>query len=203
MASKLHRNMGSISRLRNSLPPQLRLPVYYALFQSHLNYGPSVWGSGGLYNKLLPIFKSQKNALRCIFSLKKIPGTFGKPGTKSTFNDYGILSIYQLYHLSVLTEVHRSKLDDDNCVKFSARKPSLAIIPMGIHKYLDTNFTFSGPRLWNQFSPENIFTGPHPFKNMVKQRLLEIQGAGDPTIWEDINTCLPKPDQKCNMITQL
>ena len=192
VASKLHRNMGSISRLRNSLPTQLRLPVYYALFNSHLNYSLSVWGSGGLYNKLLPIFKAQKNALRCVFSLRKSPDSFGKPGTKSTFNDYGILNIYQLYHLSVLSEVHRSKLFDDNFVKFSTRKPGLAIIPLGIHKYLDVNFSFTGPRIWNKFSPKNNYN--HTFKNMIKQKLLMTQRLGNPTIWEDTNMCLPKPE---------
>eukprot|EP00116_Pleurobrachia_bachei_P000488 sb/3460750/ len=152
VSTKLHRNLGSIYRLRKSLPKQLKIPVYYALFQSHINYSISVWGSGGCMNKLLPIFKAQKPALRCLFSLTKVPGSFGKPGTKLTFNNLDILTVHHLYHMAVLSKVHQSKLNDDNSIVFSSRKPNLAIIPRGItspHKPIRSYSTMAG----RQFSP--------------------------------------------------
>ena len=190
VSTKLHRNLGSIYRLRKSLPNQLKIPVYYALFQSHINYGISVWGSGGCMNKLEPIFKAQKNALRCLFSLTKVPGSFGKPGTKSTFNNLNILTVHHLYHMAVLFEVHRAKLNDDNSIDFSIRKPNLAIIPGGNYKYLDVNFSFEGPRIWNLYSPDNTFINSHTFKKQVRTRLLKVQGSGDPLHWDDCNTNL-------------
>ena len=196
VSTKLHRNLGSIYRIRKSLPKQLKIPVYYALFQPHINYSISVWGSGGCMNKLLPIFKAQKNALRCLFSLTKVPGSFGKPGTKLTFNNLDILTVHHLYHMAVLSKVHQSKLNDDNSIVFSSRKPNLAIIPRGIHRYLDINFTFEGPRIWNLYSPDNIFVSPHNFKSQVKTRLLQVQGSGDPLHWDDCNTTLPKSSTK-------
>eukprot|EP00116_Pleurobrachia_bachei_P001264 sb/3461526/ len=185
VASKLHRNMGSIYRLRNALPNNLRLPVYHALFQSHINYSLSVWGSNGAYNKLLPIFKAQKNALRCIFSLKTPHGVYGKPSTKPSFNQYNILNVYQLYFLAVLKEVHSSKILNDGKISFSARKPNLALSPSGTHKYLDVNFLFAGPRIWNHFSPKNTFT--HSFNRDMKRILLDNQKMGDPVEWVDVN----------------
>ena len=187
VASKLHCNLGSIYRMRGSLPTTLRTPLYYALFHSHLSYGISIWGSGGHVHKLLPIFRAQKNALRCIYSLKKTPGTIGKPGTKSTFNDCSILTVHNQYFLSTLLEVHNIKLCEGNSVTFSARKPSLALIPKGVHRYLDPNFIFQGPKIWNVFSLDNIHISTGSLKKQIKNRLSELQKRGDPAIWQDDN----------------
>ena len=186
VCTKLNRNIGSLRNLRKSLPARLRTSVYHALIQSHINYAISVWGSGGLYNKLLPIFKCQKHALRCLFSLRSNPGVHGLPGTKTTFNTNKILTVHNQYFLSVLAFVHRDNFAG-NQVQFSERKADLAIIPGGNHQYLDPNFHFMGPRLWNAFSCK--FNSPNTsyFKRSVRYRLLENQVKGDPSSWEDIN----------------
>ena len=45
LAKKLSRATGVINRLKdNSVPTKALLSVYFAIFQSHLNYGLSVWG---------------------------------------------------------------------------------------------------------------------------------------------------------------
>ena len=74
---------------------------------------------------------------------------------------------------------------NDGKVKFSARKPNLAISPGGNHQYIDVNFLFAGPRIWNHFSPKNSFT--HSFSRDIKRMLLDNQKMGDPNEWVDVN----------------
>ena len=185
VCSKLYRSIGSLRRLRKSLPAKLRVSVYHALIQSHVSYAISVWGSGGNPNKLMPVFKCQKHALRCLFSLKGSSNKYSKPGTKTTFNDHHILTVHNQYLLSVLSDVNRDRITGD-LVKFSERKTDLAIIPAGKHKYLDPNFHFMGPRLWNAHSC-NYSADSRSFKAAIKSKIMDKQASGDPTTWEDTN----------------
>ena len=81
--------------------------VYYALVNSQLMYGISIWGSGGSISNLSRVFSAQKKCIRSLFRVKRInvlcPGN-----TKSTFTAYKILTVLNLYFYSVLTSIFSS-----------------------------------------------------------------------------------------------
>ena len=83
------------------------LSVYYALVNSQLMYGISIWGSGGSISNLCCLFSAQKKCLRSLFRVKRI--SILCPGhTKSTFTAYNILTVHNLYFYSVLTSIFSS-----------------------------------------------------------------------------------------------
>ena len=57
---KLRSMTGAICRIRNSIPAELYLKIYNALFESHLSYGISVWSVDSL-------FITQKHSIRILF----------------------------------------------------------------------------------------------------------------------------------------
>ena len=65
--SKVSRKLSSITgvlyNLRNYIPQDqnLKKSIYFSLVNSYINYGITVWGSGGDKARLQPIFVSQKN----------------------------------------------------------------------------------------------------------------------------------------------
>ena len=69
---KLSKISGSLYKLRRCLPKGLRKPVYYALVNSQLIYGISLWGSAGSPSNLSTLFAAQKKALRTIFRISRI-----------------------------------------------------------------------------------------------------------------------------------
>ena len=97
---KLRKISGSLYKLRRCLPKGLRKPVYYALVNSQLIYGISLWGSAGSPSNLSTLFAAQKKALRTIFHIPRIRRYF--PGhTKQVFITNSILTVHNLYFSSV------------------------------------------------------------------------------------------------------
>ena len=57
---------GTLSRIKASIPKRLHKTIYHALFESHLNYGISVWGAQS-QTVLNEIFVIQKKCIRMLF----------------------------------------------------------------------------------------------------------------------------------------
>ena len=77
--SRVSRKLASITgvlyNLRNYIPQDLNLKksIYFSLVNSYINYGITVWGSGGDKVRLQPIFVSQKNVSDlCLKSLELV-----------------------------------------------------------------------------------------------------------------------------------
>ena len=199
VVNKTYCTLGSLRRLRNCLPKSMRRSVFESLIQSNIRYALCVWGSSN--NKLLPLFKLQKDAIRILYKIPKID-KYAKPHTKPTFTSESLLTVYSLYSLSVLFEMYyyysTNESDSPNSiVKFSSRNDLLALVPPGRRIYLDNNFMFSGPRFWNSalknkthFDSSSCFFSPHSFKSPAIKLISQLQNSGPDTIWTSLNTSL-------------
>ena len=79
---KLSKITGSLYKIK-CIPKAMPRNVYYALVNSQLMYGISIWGSGGSISNLSCLFSAQKKCIRSLFRVKKI--SIVCPGhTKST-----------------------------------------------------------------------------------------------------------------------
>lgn len=193
--NKTYCTLGSLRRLRKSLPERMRRSVFESLIQSHLRYAICVWGSSD--NKLLPLFKLQKDAIRILYNIPKLD-KYAKPHTKPTFTSESLLSVYSLYNISVLSEMFSYFRGSDSSfchvVQFSSRNETLALIPSGKRRYLTNNFMFSGPRLWNAamknkdyFGSTSCFVSPHSFKSSTIRLIIGLQKSGPHNEWTATN----------------
>ena len=104
---KLSKITVSIYKIRRYIPKAMLRNVYYALVNSQLMYGISVWGSGGSISNLRCLFSAQKKCIRSLFRVKRI--SIMCPGhTKSSFTTYKILTLHNLYLYSLLTSIFSS-----------------------------------------------------------------------------------------------
>ena len=102
--SKLSKISGSLFKLGKCLPRDLLRPVYFALIDSQLIYGISIWGSAGSTTNLATLFSAQKKSIRTLFRIPRISKNC--PGhTKSFFISKNILTVHNLYYTSVLSSI--------------------------------------------------------------------------------------------------
>ena len=87
LSSKLRRANGALAKLRHFVPPKTLISIYYAIFNSHLNYGNQIWGQNqnSVTNR---IFILQKNAIRIMC---KVPR---RTHTDPLFYSLGILKFF-------------------------------------------------------------------------------------------------------------
>ena len=78
--------------------------IYFALVNSQLIYGISMWGSGGSVSNLSSLFVAQKKSIRILFRVSKI-NKYCPGHTKNVLYEKNILSIHNLYFSSTLSEV--------------------------------------------------------------------------------------------------
>ena len=102
--SKLSKISGSLFKLGKCLPRDLLRPVYFALINSQLIYGISIWGSAGSTTNLATLFSAQKKSIRTLFRIPRISKNC--PGhTKSFFISKNILTVHNIYYTSVLSSI--------------------------------------------------------------------------------------------------
>ena len=63
---KLILSQGALYRIKDSIPKRLHKTLYHSLFESHLTYGISVWGSQS-HSVLQRLFAIQKSCVRMLF----------------------------------------------------------------------------------------------------------------------------------------
>ena len=63
--------LGTLYRVRTSIPKRLYKSIYHALFESHLTYGISVWGAQS-QSVLNDLFTMQKKCLRILFGKNNV-----------------------------------------------------------------------------------------------------------------------------------
>ena len=111
LATKISRNAGILYKLRGTVPSHILQTLYYSFVQSHLCFCPSVWGLGSK-NSLSKIFSAQKKAVRGIarghsnYYYKKETGELPSH-TKSTFNEHGLLTVYNLIYYQTMTTMSK------------------------------------------------------------------------------------------------
>ena len=154
---KLSKISGSLYKLRRCLPKGLRKPVYYALVNSQLIYGISLWGSAGSPSNLSTLFTAQKKALRTIFRIPRI-SRYCPGHTKQVLITNRILTVHNLYFSSVLHAIFLSlfsntpkPIADQIKLHLSTRTDHYFLLPLLKYTNHQKNLPFVGSKIWNSF----------------------------------------------------
>ena len=170
LKKKLRSMTGAICRIRHSMPSDLYIKLYNALFESHLSYGISVWGVALKNRPNDSLFVTQKHCVRILFGdlasylekqstcararpygMQKLDQRYYiKEHTKPVFNRIKILTVQNLFKYHCITELFkiikfRSPYTLFNCLTMSYRTTSYAII---LSEKTNT-FLHEAARLWN------------------------------------------------------
>ena len=178
--------------------------VYYALVNSQLMYGISIWGSGGSISNLRCLFSVQKKCIRSLFRVKRI--SILCPGhTKSTFTAYKILTVHNLYFYSVLTSIFSSlyscppqPIVDQVKPHSSKRKEVYFILPLVRLSTYHKNMPYVGLKLWNSFinitstldllnASLLLYWKLSKFKKLAKDTLLHFQSLNNNSTLDSFN----------------
>ena len=211
---KLRSMTGAICRIRKSIPAELYLKIYNALFESHLSYGISVWGVVIKERSNDSIFITQKHCIRILFGdldsyldkqstcartrpygMQKLGHKhFEKEHTKPIFNRLKILTVQNLFKYHCISEF--SKIIKYHCpyslyeaINISNRATSLTVILLN----KSNTFLFNAAKLWN-IVHKKILTSSNCLEtsiNLIKLRtkalLLQSQAADLKDTWTPSN----------------
>lgn len=97
---KLSKVTGALWKLRDKIPKSFRLTVYYAMFQSQLNYCLLVWGLTNRSN-ILKLTITQKKAIRALENLGS------RHSTRQFREAHEILNIQQLHMYNLALYVYK------------------------------------------------------------------------------------------------
>ena len=214
LAKKLRSAAAVLCRIRHCVPKENYKNIYYALFESHISYGITVWGGVGK-TKIEQIFKIQKHCIRVLFGdleayLNKFytcartrpygeqklgHAFYCKEHTKPLFNETSILTVQNLYAYYCCIETFkilkfRTPITLYSLLNISNRNNSMLIIPPSP----SIQFMYIGPRLWN-IASKKILSGLQfdrstkllLVKNSIKQLLLRNQNKFDKNEWYPAN----------------
>ena len=137
----------------------MRRTAYFALVNSKIMNGISVWGSGASSSHLSILFTAQNKAIRTLFNIPRISRYF--PGhTKQCINENQILTVHNLYSASVLNNLflvlYSNPRKPISIIKqirpnLSIRNDNYFILPMLKLTTLQKNFPYKGLKVWNCF----------------------------------------------------
>ena len=218
LAHKLRSITGAICRIRHSIPADLYLKLYNALFESHLTYGISVWGVALKDKSDDKLFITQKHCMRILFGdldaylekqstcartrpygqQKLGPKYYQKEHTKPIFNRLKILTVQGLFKYHCILELFkimkfRSPYSLYEITNMSKRDTSHTII---LSKKTNT-FLYKASILWNAVYKRvlDLCTGLDTSVNLVKIRsrtiLLGAQASDMNDQWTPNNFQIP------------
>ena len=204
MTRKLSKITGSLYKIRRCIPKAMLLSVYYALVNSQLMYGISIWGSGGSISNLCCLFSAQKKCIRSLSRVKRI--SILCPGhTKSTYTAYKILTVHNLYFYSVLTSIFSSlyscppqPIVDQVKPHLSKRKEAYLNLPLVRLSNHHKNMPYVGLKLWNSFinvtstldildASRLLYWKLSKFKKFVKDTIIHFQSLNSDVTWDSFN----------------
>ena len=123
---RLSKISGSLFKLARCLPKDMRRTVYFALVNSQIMYGISVWGSGGSSTNLFTLFAAQKKAIRTLFNIPRI-SRYCPGHTKYCMNNNKILTVHNLYYASILNSFFLALYSNPPKPIMNQIKPHLSI----------------------------------------------------------------------------
>ena len=211
LRKKLRSITGAIRRIRNLIPGEHFMKLYSALFESHLTYGISVWGSALKDQPSDKLFVTQKHCIRILFGnldayldkhstcararpypYQKLGASFfEKEHTKPIFNRLKLLPVQNLYKYHCITELFkiikfRTPYSLYNKIELSKRTSSSVII---LPKKSNT-FLYKASSFWNDTHKRilnntgDILTTSLPMvKLRCKTTILEIQALNEKDHW--------------------
>ena len=210
---KLKSATGTLRRIRHSIPKENYKSLYYSLFESHMNYGITIFGGIGKTH-LEKLFRVQKHCVRLLFGDldkyldkfktcartrpygKQILGAefFCREHTKPLFNKIGILAFQNIYNYQVCLETlkilkSRSPTALYNNFQYSRRNNGIYLITSSS----TIDFTYNGSRKWNMITKILAKYDPihsikvSSFKRSVKLYLQKIQNMYNDLEWCEKN----------------
>ena len=201
---KLSKITGSLYNIRRCIPKAMLRNVYYALVNSQLMYGISIWGSGGSTSNFCCLFSAQKKCIRSLFRVKRI--SIMCPGhVKSSFTTYKILTVHNLYFYSLLTGIFSSlyssppqPIVDQVKPQLSKRKQAYFILPLVRLSNHHKNMPYVGLKVWNSFINVTstldlldasllLYWKLGKFKKFVKDTFLHFQSLNSDVTWDSLN----------------
>ena len=190
------------------IPKENFKSLYYALFESHMNYCITVYGGANkaYFEKL---FRVQKHCMRILFANreeylekfrtcarvreygKQILGSefYSKESSKPIFHNQKILALSNIYNYQTCLEVLKILKFRRPHSLYITYQPSSRITSNILILPAANNFTHSSSRMWNiavkslAINIDLAEIKPGEFKRRLKNKLLEIQGKHDDKEW--------------------
>lgn len=148
--SNIRKLIWKFYQLRSFMPFNILKTLYYALAESIMRYGISIWGSAYPTN-LKHINISQKHLLKVIAHKNKLYPT------ESLFREIDVFDINLLYIKSVLVFVHKRKplLTTDIKHNHNTRQKTNLNVQIPCHSLTTTQrfITYYGPKFYNLLPP--------------------------------------------------
>ena len=182
--NKLMSSIAIIKRILPFIPVANHKNIYHTLFESHLAYCISVWGSARK-SLITSLFVTQKRLVRYIFGDtedfmnkfctsartrpidKQILGQdfYRKEGTKPLFHKNKLLTIHNLYKYMCTNEIAKiitTKLPTviSNGIAISQRN-NKSIIILSNHRIANNQFLHMSSSFWNFFVKKLKIPNPH------------------------------------------
>lgn len=152
VCKKLNNSFYALSRLKDSLPMDSLLGIYYSMVYSHLCYNVVLWGSSADAGR---VFICQKKIVRLVFGIKP------RDSCRSFFHKYKILTFPCIFILNCLLYIHRNKSSLKKCSDFhnyKTRHVDVICIPRHHTTKYESTPSFIGTKLYNHL--------PNMFKSM-------------------------------------
>lgn len=117
--------------------------AYYALVESHIRYGLTVWG-GTTKQNLNKVLILQKKAIRALADLKPLEDC------KEAFKELGILTVVGLYIHTVIIHAYQQKLDKgEDLHHYNTRRAKDYILPIHHTTQYSRKPSYTGCKLYN------------------------------------------------------
>jgi len=179
LCSKIAKSLYIINRVKNLLPKESLVTLYYALIHSHLSYCTSIYGSA-TPTSLSKLVTLQKKAIRTICNVPY------RTHTAPLFKHLQILPIEKLILYSKLKFMHsfiHNKLPfsfNETWVRNRDRNPRLNLRNAQELYIKPSNYTsikrlplFTFPSLWNQEDPSKSTPEQKQYLRSLKTRLIQ------------------------------
>lgn len=156
--------------LRDILDLKHLKTLYYALIESHINYGILAWGGAGktYLNNLIIV---QKRILKVIFNKNH---TYP---SDALYGETAIMDPRQLFYLHSSIRLHLNETTlEKNDHAYDTRKKNLTYLPPLMNKAIgQKSFTYLGPKLYNMLPRElSNIKSKYAFKKQLKKYILSI-----------------------------
>jgi hypothetical protein len=164
---KLARVLYAIRKLKPIVTLEVLRVVYFALFQSHINYGVQFWGNSPAAKE---VFILQKRAVRTML------GKDNREHCRPLFKDLKVMTVYDMFIYKVLcyTKVNLPLYKQHNEVHHhNTRNKEKIVIPLSRLRFTDKFLKTEGKILFNKLPREAHDIPLLKFKNKIKKWMLE------------------------------
>lgn len=168
---ELNRRLASavyaIFMIRKNIGLQTSIIVYYAYFQSILQYGIEFWGDSIGTDT---VFKTQKKAIRAICCLRQTESC------REHFKNLRILTLVNLYIFRITIHIFRNKeklTKHSDIHKYGTRQNNLYLLPIYNYNVTRKGTLYNGIKIFNHLPADlKLINSLNSFKRKLKHFLL-------------------------------